>query len=265
MSEQTAAALSVMEREVEVSTPEGRCDAVFVHPTEGRHAGVLIWPDAFGLRPAFREMGRRLAAQGHAVLVPNPFYRSLRAPVFQDISHFNFQNPDDRAKLMPLMESLNTAGAAVRDAMAYIGFLDAQPQVDTSRKIGVQGYCLGGPLAVRACAAVPGRVGAGASFHGGGLVTDKPDSPHRLAPQIKARLYFAVASNDEAREPDTKIKLREAFAAAGVAAEIELYPTALHGWCMRDMPEQGGKPVYSRPDAEHAWSKLLALYHDALA
>lgn len=265
MSEPSDATRSVSERDVEISTPDGRCDAAFMHPSEGQHAGVLIWPDAFGLRPVFREMGRRLAAQGYAVLVPNPFYRRVKAPLFQDISHFNFQNPDDRARIMPLMESVSAAGVAERDANAYVSFLDAQPQVDKSKKIGVQGYCMGGALTVRTCAAVPGRIGAGASFHGGGLVTDKPDSPHRLAPQIKARMmYFGVASNDDAREPDAKVRLRDAFAAADVPAEIELYPTALHGWCVRDMPEQGGKPVYSKPDAEHAWSKLLAIYQLAL-
>jgi carboxymethylenebutenolidase len=225
---------------------------------------VLIWPDAFGLRPSMRNMGKRLAAEGYSVLVPNPFYRAAKAPVFDDISTFDFQNPADRAKLQPLMASMNVAGAVERDAAAYIAFLDAQPQVDTARKLGTQGYCMGGRLVVITAATVPDRVGAGASFHGGGLVTDKADSPHLLAPKIKARMYFAIASNDDQRQPDAKDKLKEAFAAAKVPAEIEVYPGAQHGWCVPDMPARDGNPIYSKPDAERAWAKLLVLYKAAL-
>ncbi len=260
----STAAAAVVEENVTVKTPDGSCDAAFIHPSAGSHPGVLIWTDAFGLRPAFRDMAKRLAGQGYAVLVPNPFYRVAKAPVFSDVASFNFQNPDDRAKLGPLMGSVSAPGAAERDAVAYIGFLDAQEQVDKAKKIGTQGYCMGGPLIVRTAAAVPGRVGAAASFHGGGLVTDKPESPHLLAPKIKARMYFGIASNDDQRQPDAKDKLREAFAAAKVMAEIEVYPGSLHGWCVPDMPAQNGKPIYSRPDAERAWEKLLALYKAAL-
>jgi carboxymethylenebutenolidase len=252
------------EKSVEIPTPDGTCDAAFVYPGAGTHAGVLFWPDAFGLRPAVRAMAKRLASDGYAVLVPNPFYRLTRAPVL-DMATFSFQNPTDRAKLQPLMASVTAPGAVERDASAFIAFLDAQPQVDASKKIGTQGYCMGGALAVRTAAAVSQRVGAAASFHGGGLVTDKPDSPHLLAPKIHARMYFAIAGNDDERQPDAKDQLKAAFGAARVPAEIELYPHAMHGWCMPDMPAHGGTPIYSEPDAERAWAKLLALYESALA
>ncbi len=257
--------VQVVETDVEVATPDGRCDAVFVHPVSGKHAGVLIWPDAFGLRPALREMARRLAGSGYSVLVPNPFYRNTRAPVF-DMAHFDFQKPEDRAKLGPLMAGVKAAGAAERDAVAYLAFLDAQPQVDLTRKVGTQGYCMGGALALRTAAAVPKRVGAAASFHGGGLVTEEPDSPHRLAPVIEAQVYIAVAADDDEKQPEAKDVLRKAFAAAKRSAEIEVYPEALHGWCMPDMPVRAGQPpIYRAADAEKAWEKLLALYAAALA
>jgi carboxymethylenebutenolidase len=258
------AALDVIETNIGITTPDGTCDAAFIHPKTGSYPGVLIWPDAFGLRPSMRDIAKRLAAEGYAVLVPNPFYRISKAP-FTDASHFDFQNPADRATLQPLMASVNAPGNAEKDAVAYVAYLDAQKQVNKAKKIGTQGYCMGGALVVRTAATVPGRVGAGASFHGGGLVTDKPDSPHLLAPKIKARMYFGIASNDDARQPDAKDKLKEAFAAAGVPAEIEVYAGALHGWCVRDMPMQNGKPIYNEAAAERAWSKLLALYKAALA
>src|SRR5258708_24861417 len=168
-------------------------------------------------------------------------------------------------KIQPLMASVSAPGVAEKDASAYVACLDAQKQVSKSKKIGTQGYCMGGPLVVRTAAALPNRVGAGGSFHGGGLVTDKPDSPHLLAPKIKARMYFGIASNDDMRQPDAKDKLKEAFAAAKVPAEIEVYSGALHGWCVPDMPLQNGAPIYSKPDAERAWGKLVALYKMALA
>jgi carboxymethylenebutenolidase len=257
------AAQPVVETDVTIKTPDGTCDAAFFHPPTGSHPGVLIWTDAFGLRPAMRDIGKRIAAEGYSVLVPNPFYRVAKAPVFDSASSFNFQNQADMAKLQPLMGSVNAPGAAEKDAVAYIAFLDAQSQINKAEKIGTQGYCMGGPLVVKTAAALPNRIGAGASFHGGGLVTDKPDSPHLLAPKIKARMYFGIASNDDQRQPDAKDKLREAFAAARVQAEIEVYP-AKHGWCVPDMPADNGAPLYSKSEAERAWSKLVALYKMAL-
>src|SRR6202142_1881341 len=191
-----AAGLEVVETDVEIKTPDGTCDAAFIYPKSGSHAGVLIWPDAFGLRPSMRAMARRLAAEGYSVLVPNPFYRVSKAP-FTDASKFDFQNPTDRAKLGPLMGSVNAPGNPEKDAVAYVAFLDAQKEGNKSKKIGTQGYCMGGPLVMRTAAALPNRIGAGGSFHGGGLVTDKPDSPHLLATKIKARMYFGVAANDD--------------------------------------------------------------------
>jgi carboxymethylenebutenolidase len=252
----------VVETDVEIKTPDGTCDAAFIHPKAGSHPGVLIWPDAFGLRPSMRAIGRRIAAEGYSVVVPNPFYRVSKAP-FTDASNFNFQNPDDMAKLRPLMASVNAPGNAEKDATAYVAFLDAQKQVKTKKKIGVQGYCMGGALVVRTAAALPNRIGAGASFHGGGLVTDKPDSPHLLAPKIKARMYFGIAASDDSRQPDAKDKLKEAFSAAKVSAEIEVYP-AQHGWCVPDMPVRDGAPIYNKAEAERAWAKLVALYKAAL-
>jgi carboxymethylenebutenolidase len=255
---------ALTETEVQIKTPDGTCDAVFIHPAKGAHPGVLIWTDIFGLRPSFREMGKRLAAEGYAVLIPNPFYRTSKAPQFTDVPSFNFTSTDDRAKLVPLTTPLNQPGATESDAKAYIAWLDAQKQVDKKKKIGTQGYCMGGPLVVKTAATVPDRVGAGGSFHGGGLVTDKPDSPHLLAPKVKAHMYFAVASNDDQRQPDAKDKLREAFAAANVPAEVEVYTNDQHGWCVSDMPLMNGTPVYNKVDADRAWSKLQALYKSSL-
>jgi len=261
----TAAGLDVVETNVDIKTPDGTCDAAFIHPKTGSHAGVLLWPDAFGLRPWTREMGRRLAAEGYSVLVPNPFYRVSKAP-FTDASTFNFQNQADMAKLRPLMASVNAPGAAEKDAVAYIAFLDAQKEVNKSKKIGTQGYCMGGPLIMKTAATVPNRVGAAASFHGGGLVTANPDSPHLLAPKIKAQMYIGIATSDDMTQPDAKDKLKEAFAAAKVSAVVEVYPGTQHGWCMKDMPNQAnGMPIYNMADAEKAWGKLLALYKKALA
>ena len=195
--------------------------------------------------------------------MPNPFYRVSKAP-FTDASHFDFQNPADMAKLRPLMATVSAPGNAEKDAVAYVAFLDAQKEVNKAKKIGTQGYCMGGPLVVRTAAALPDRIGAGASFHGGGLVTDQPGSPHLLAPKIRARMYFGVASNDDERQPDAKDKLRDAFAAAKVPAEVEVYPEALHGWCIPDMPMRDGAPIYNESAAERAWGKLVPLYKAAL-
>ena len=260
----SAAAMPVSVREVTIKTPDGMCDAAFIYPTTGSHPGVIIWADAFGLRPTMRDIGRRIAAEGYSVLVPNPFYRVAKAPVIpeEQVSSFNFQT--DMPKIQPLMASINAPGAAEKDAVAFVAFLDEQKEVNKSKKIGTQGYCMGGPLVVKTCAAVPNRVGAGGSFHGGGLVTDKPDSPHLLAPKIKARMYFGIAANDDMRQPDAKDKLKESFAAAKVPAEIEVY-SSKHGWCVSDMPHDAQGPIYNMADAEKAWTKLVALYKAGLA
>jgi carboxymethylenebutenolidase len=249
-----ADALEVAEREVEIPTPDGVADAYFVHPAGGKHPGVLVWPDILGLRPAFRQMGRRLAEAGYAVLVVNPFYRQKRAPVVPPGA--TFADEATRAAVMPLARAL-TPATAETDARAFVAWLDAQPAVDAKRKLGTSGYCMGGPLTMRTAAALPERVGAGASFHGGGLVTDAPESPHRLVAKMKARYLIAVAENDDAREPNAKTTLREAFAAAGLAAEIEVYPAA-HGWCPPD------SPVHDAAQAERAWARMLALFGDVL-
>jgi carboxymethylenebutenolidase len=261
----SGAELQVVEKDVDIRTPDGTCDAAFIYPATGQHPGVLIWTDIFGLRPVFREFGKRLAAEGYAVLVPNPFYRTAKAPVISDVSSFNFQDPASRAKLTQFTGPINAAGAIESDAKAYVAYLGGQHQVSKTRKMGTQGYCMGGPLVVKTAAAVPDRIGAGASFHGGGLVTDKPDSPHLLAPKIKASMYFAIAANDDMRQPDAKDKLREVFTAAHVPVEIEVYSMSQHGWCVPDMPMQNGMPIYNKPDAERAWSKLVALYKASLA
>jgi carboxymethylenebutenolidase len=247
--------LAVVETEVNVKTPDGVCDAVFIHPAKGQHPGVLIWPDSGSLRPAFREIGKRLAAEAYSVLVPNHLYRTAKAPVFPE--NFNpVKNPDDAAFYRRITAPFFAAGAVERDAGAYVAFIDAQKQVNKKRKMAVQGYCLGGAYVIKTAALFPDRVGAGVSFHGGFLATAKPDSPHLLAPKIKARLYFAVASDDDRREPDVKDKLKEAFDAAKVRAEIEVYPNATHGWCVPD-----DHNVYkNKVDADRAWAKLLALY-----
>jgi carboxymethylenebutenolidase len=253
----------VTETTVEIKTPDGTCDAAFIHPASGAHPAVIIWPDAFGLRPSMRTMAKRLAADGFSVLVPNPYYRVAKAPVWDDASKVNFQV--ERPKLTPLMGSIQADGTVERDAPALIAWLDMQKQVDRNKKIGTQGYCMGGGLVVRTAASMPGRVGAGASFHGGGLVTDRPNSPHLLAPKIKARMYFAIATNDDMQQPDAKTKLKEAFDAAKVPVDVEVFSQAQHGWCVPDMPAQAnGQPIYNKADADRAWTKLVAMYKAAL-
>ncbi|HEY4264736.1 MAG TPA: dienelactone hydrolase family protein [Micropepsaceae bacterium] len=259
-----ASAPPLTETDVAIKTPDGMCDAAYIRPATGAHAAVIIWPDAFGLRQSMRGMARRLAADGYSVLVPNPFYRVAKAPVFPEPVKFDFTNPADTAKLGPLTGSIGAAGAAERDAVAFVAFLDAQKDVDKAKKIGTQGYCMGGALVVRTAAAVPDRIGAGGSFHGGNLVNDTPASPHLMAPKIKARMYFGIAGNDDMRQPDQKTKLKEAFAAAHVPAEVEVYMSN-HGWCVPDMPAAAGKPIYNMAEAERAWGKLVALYKIGLA
>ncbi len=250
-----ADAMNVTDREVSITTPAGKADAYFVHPDKGRHPGVVMWPDVFGLRPAFRQMAKRLAESGYAVLVPNPFYRTDRAPVFA--AGARFDEPSVGAKAMHLIESLVPA-MQVMDAKAMVGWLDQQSAVDTKRKLATMGYCMGGPITLRTAATFPDRVGAAASFHGGGLVTDNADSPHRLIANIKAQYLIAIAANDDAEEPTTKDVLRTAFAAAHVPAQVEVYQGALHGWCPPD------SEVYNEAQAERAWSRTLALFKTAL-
>ena len=250
------AAQPVAGADVSVSTPDGEADCYFAHPEAGTHPGVVVWPDILGLRPAFRAMGDRLAASGHAVLVVNPYYRRARAPVVSEGA--SFRDQATREKVMPLARSL-TPETNVTDAKAFVSFLDAQDAVDTSRPIGTTGYCMGGPMTMRTAAAVPERIGAGASFHGGGLATGAESSPHLLVPKMRASFLFAIAENDDERDPDAKGTLREAFAAAGLDAEIEVYKGAQHGWCPPD------SAVYSEEHAERAWARLLVLFAKALA
>jgi carboxymethylenebutenolidase len=250
-----ANAAEVRGADVNIQTPDGVADAYFVHPATGRHPGVLIWPDIMGLRPAFRDMATRLAESGYSVLVVNPFYRTHRAPTAPE--HSDFNDPSTRSALLALAGSLNATTAAT-DARAFIGYLDSQPPVDRKRKVGTTGYCMGGPLVFRTAAGMPERVGAAGTFHGGGLVTDKPDSPHLLIPNMKAQFLVAVAENDDAREPESKNALRQAFAGAHLSAEIEVYPGAQHGWCPPD------SAVYNREQAEKAWARLLALFSRSL-
>ena len=251
------AAADIVERDVDVATPDGSADAALFHPSaKGKYPAVLIWTDILGLRPVFRQMGRRLAAQGYVVLVPNPFYRVKRAPIVEGA--FDFAKPEDRAKVMPLAAALTPEGGA-SDSKAFVAFLDAQPQTDTAKKAGVQGYCMGGPLTFRTAAACPDRIGAAATFHGGGLVTDKPSSPHLLIPHIKAAFYCGVAANDDAKDPNAKIVLREDFAKAQLPAEVVVYDGANHGWCVT------GGPAYNADAAERSWAKLIDLYAKVLA
>jgi len=250
-----AGAAEVRESEVDIHTPDGTADAYFVCPSAGSHPAVIVWPDIRGLRAAFRQMGRQLAESGYAVLVVNPFYRKKHAPVVPEDADFN--DPPTRAALMALLGSLTPATAAT-DATAFVQWLDSQPGVDKRRKMGTSGYCMGGPLTMRTAAAVPARIGAGASFHGGGLVTDKPESPHLLVPKMKAHYLFAIAASDDQSEPQSKEVLRAAFAKVGLPAEIEVYAGTIHGWCPLD------SKVYNREQADKAWGRMLVLFKSAL-
>jgi carboxymethylenebutenolidase len=250
-----ANAAEVKESEVTIKTPDGTCDAHFVHPVSGASAAVLVWPDIFGLRDPFRQMGKRLAESGYAVLTVNPFYRVQKAPTAPPKP--NFQDPATREALMKLAGGLN-ATTNVTDAKAFIAWLDARPEVDKKKKIGTTGYCMGGPIVFRTAGNFPDRVGAGASFHGGGLTTTAPDSPHLLIPKMKASMLVAIAQNDDAREPESKNILRKAFDDAKVWAEVEVYP-AQHGWVPPD--SQAHDPV----QAERAWARKLDIFKKALA
>ena len=252
MLPQLANAVAVTESEVNVTTPDGTADCYFAHPASGTAPGVLMWPDIFGLRPAFRQMGKRLAESGYSVLVVNPFYRVKKAPT----ADAGAATPIEQVR--PLAQGLNET-TQMTDAKAFIEWLDRQSPVAKNRKIGTQGYCMSGPIAFRTAAAVPDRVGAVASFHGGGLVTDKPNSPHLQAAKTKAQFLIAIAANDDARSPNEKNVLKETFEKANLPAEIEVYTDAAHGWCP---PDSG---VYNQPKAEKAWNRLLVLYGKALA
>jgi len=247
---QVANAAAVTETDVTITTPDGTADCYFVHPASGTAPGVLVWPDIFGLRPGFRQMGKRLAESGYSVLVVNPFYRAKKAPVAEAGGATPIQ------ELMPLARALNET-THMTDAKAFIAWLDSQKSVAKNKKIGTQGYCMGGPIAFRTAAAVPDRVGAVASFHGGGLVTDAPNSPHLQASKTKAQFLVAIAENDDKRLPNDKTVLKDTFAAANMQAEIEVYGAA-HGWCPPD------SRVYNEALAEKAWGRLLALYGKAL-
>ena len=244
-------AVAVADAEVTVKTPDGTADCYFVHPATGTAPGVLMWPDIFGLRPAFRQMGKRLAESGYSVLVVNPFYRTKKAPTAEAGAGTPIQ------QLMPLAQGLNET-TQMTDAKAFIAWLDQQASVAKNRKVGTQGYCMGGPIAFRTAAAVPERVGAVASFHGGGLVTNTDNSPHLQASKSKAQFLIEVAENDDMRSPHEKDTLKETFAKANLPAEIEVYPAA-HGWCPPD------SNVYNQTQAEKAWGRMLALYGKALA
>jgi carboxymethylenebutenolidase len=247
-----AAQAKVVEKDVNVPMASGVSDSALFYPEgKGSWPAVLVWTDILGLRPVFREMGRRLADEGYVVLVPNPFYRNAKAPVVD--GSFDFSKPEDRARVMPMAAAL-TADANISDAKSYVAFLDAQPQTDKKKKMGVQGYCMGGPLTFRAAATAPDRIGAAATFHGGGLVTDKSDSPSLLIPKMKAEVLCCVADNDDKRDPTAKDKLKEAFTEAHLKATIEVYEGCNHGWTVR------GSEVYNEAGAERAWAELTVLY-----
>lgn len=261
-SKSAAAAGEIVDADVSITTPSGVCDAAFIHPrAKGPFPAVILFTDIFGLRPTMREMAARLSASdGYAVLVPNPYYRTSKAPGLP--TDLDFNSAADRDKIAKVRAPLTDA-AVTSDTVAYVKYLDSQAVIDTQAKMGVFGYCMGGPFTMQAAAANPDRIGAGASFHGGGLVTDKPDSPHLKVAKMKAQFYFAIAANDDQRQPDAKLKLQEAFKAAELQAKIEVYDGCLHGFCVKDMPLQDGKPIYSEADAERAWGDLRALFKTA--
>ena len=251
-----ANALDVVEQDVTIETPDGQADCYFVHPAEGRHAAVIVWPDIVSIRPAFRAMGKRLAESGYSVLVVNPYYRTHQGQIVPDGK--TFRDPGIRDLLMPHARSLSPE-TCVTDGRAYVEWLDQQQSVDTGRKIGTTGYCMTGSYVMRLAAAIPERIGAGGSFHGGGLATDREDSPHLLADRMQAGFLIAIAANDDERNPDEKVLLRQAFDENDVRAEVEVYEDTLHGWCPPD------SAVYNEAKAERAWSRLLALFERELA
>ncbi len=252
----SASGLSVAENRVNIETKDGLCDAYFICPDQGKYPGVLMWTDIRGLRPSFIAMGRRLASEGYSVLIPNPFYRASAAPI--PAPDFDYSNPEQRAQARKLVAQLFFGNNAEKDTKVFLEFLQGQIEVDNTKKMGASGYCMGGPLVIRSAASFPDAIGAAASFHGGGLVTEKDNSPHLLIPQIKANVLIAIASNDDEREPETKKVLKGMFQREEVNADIEVYEEALHGWCVTD------SSVYNQVKAEVAWKNLLQLYKKSL-
>ena len=250
-----ANAKTVSSNEVRIATPDGRCDAFFVHPTEGKHPAVLIWPDILALRASFRAMATRLAESGYAVLCINPYYRDAVAPVVE--TGESFQDSSTQEKVLPMYRSLSPETHRT-DARAFIDWLDAQDPVDTARPIGTMGYCMGGPMVMRAAAERSDRIGAGCAYHPVSLATEDDESPHRLIPKMNGQFFIALAENDDERNPDDKSVLRETFARADITAEVTVFEGALHGWCVLD------SRVYNEAPAEVAWTKTLALFEEAL-
>jgi len=235
-------------REVTIDTPDGVAEGFFVAAAGAPRPGVLLWPDVAGLRDAYRTMAARLAREGYAVLVVNPYYRSTKLPLFAAFSEWKTEA--GKKKVQPMRDAL-TPEAVTSDSAAFVAWLDRQKDVDTKSKIAAMGYCMGGPFALRTAAAAPARVGVVASFHGGGLVTSEPTSPHLLLSKIQAAVLICIAQNDHDREPAAQATLQRAAEAADLPAEIEVYPAA-HGWCTID------SPVYDEIQAERAWARLLA-------
>ena len=246
----------IVEQEVSIETKDGVCDAVLFFPREGKFPATLIWTDIRGLRQSFKLMGKRLASQGYVVLIPNPFYRSSPAPAPR--KGFNYFDLEQRKKVFSMMKLLIAKGAAERDTSYFVKFLKNHVSVDNSRKMGVSGYCMGGPLAFRSASHVPNFISAVASFHAGGLVTKDEDSPHVLIKKSKSRFYIAIASDDDKKNPNEKDQLRMSFSEADLEAEIEVYDKMKHGWCVSD------SSVYSYTKAEAAWSKLIDMYNEVL-
>ena len=238
------------ESAVAITTPDGTADAFFVRPAKGKHPAIIMWPDIAGSRPAYMEMGRQLALAGYAVLVVNHYYRSAKAPIMASMAEW--RTPEGQAKLKPMIAVIKPQGVTT-DTMAFVAWLDKQPAVNRQRGIGNIGYCMTGPYTVRAAAAVPRRIKAAVSCHGGGLVTAAPDSPHKLIASTQASYLFAIARNDDARAPGDKDALKAAAKAAGRPAEVEVY-NADHGWCTLDAP------TYDKAEAARAWARILVLF-----
>ena len=239
---------------IDIATPDGVADALLAVPSgTGPHPGVLLYMDAFGLRPRLEEMAGRIAAEGYVVLVPNVFYRSGRAPVV-DLGDLSV--PENRAtifkKLGPLMAAL-TPERAMRDATAYLGFLASDERVSAG-PVGTLGYCMGGALALRTAALAPERVGAVASFHAGRLATDAPDSPHRSFGDIQGEVYVAHADHDRSMPPEQQELVERTLTEAGVRHRAELYPGAAHGFTMADTA------AYDEAAEQRHWQSLLPLF-----